>query len=123
MKYRKLPYYVNCIEMKSDSDRAAIEKMIEDATPVSWSTFKKHVNLDHVRKLFPQYYWRGYNKKSDLGNLTLWNDWHVQFFRSKIFGGTCYFLVHSAIEYVFSVYGAYKEFDIETRAEVENEVH
>lgn len=114
-KYKKLEYYKNCIDFGTDNGANDVDHlltMIDNEVDVSWETFKKHVDLDQVRDLFPNYYWRGYNKKSDVGDLTLWNDWAVTFHRSKLYGETVYFIRHSAIEYIFSVYGAYKTLEV-----------
>lgn len=48
----------------------------------------------------------GYSKNpGKSGNLTLRKDWAVSYHRSKYNGVKCYFLVHSTIEYIWTLGG------------------
>lgn len=93
----KLNYRINCIE----ANGSAISAMIDEALEITWGTFISHVNKDDVINLFPNYYWRGFNSIKDVMNLTLWDDYAVNFYRSKYKGRKCYYIEHSSIEYIF----------------------
>lgn len=75
----------------------ALEAMIDEAKPVSYRTFMKHVDRRDVEDVFPDYEWR-----APYRYLTLRRDWHVAYFRSSFEGRSCYYLVHSATEYIFA---------------------
>ena len=70
--------------------------MIDRAIDVSYETFMKHVSRDEVLALFPDYDWGKAPK-----DLTLKKDYAVSFHRSKWSGKRCYYIRHSAIEYIF----------------------
>ena len=66
-----------------------ILEMVGRAREVTWRTFIRHVPVSGLRSLFP-------------GPPALKRDYHVRFYRSRFNGKPCYFLVHSAIEYVWT---------------------
>lgn len=71
-----------------------LKYIIDNNSDVTYNTFIKHVDKDDMNLL-----------KKDLGynrDLTLKNDWHVSYHKSKLPDGRpVYFLCHSAIEYIF----------------------
>ena len=69
--------------------------MVDDALEISRQTFILHVKQSKLNELFPDYC-----KRKDQG-LTMRDDWHISYHRSMYNKQRCYFLVHSAIEYVF----------------------
>ncbi len=84
-------YLTCCIDSRAD----LIGQMVGDAREVSWETFLHHIPYDALKTMFPQYAWgpeRG---------LRLKDDWHVTYYKSRYGGQPCYFIIHSAIEYVF----------------------
>ena len=93
---RSFVYEFNCTEV-DDADVDDLHEMIEAAVEVTFRTFSRAVAglaefADHM----------GYDVgRARTGRLRLANDWHVRYFRSKYKGKRVYFMVHSAIEYVF----------------------
>lgn len=83
-------YVTNCV----NSTASAIDNMVSQERDVKWATIRKHCNLDDLKKLFAMYDWNG-------KGLHLKDDWAVSFHKSKFKGMSCYFIQHSAIEYVF----------------------
>jgi len=92
---RKTYYFeIDCVSAKGED----ISEMVDLSREISYQTFFSHVNLNEVMEIFPFY-----ERDSRLG-LTLKNDWAVSYFKSWYRGRPCYFIVHSAIEYVFTKY-------------------
>jgi hypothetical protein len=69
--------------------------MVDAAIDVTYRTMLKHCPglLDWAESL-------GYVRYPSQG-LTLKNDWHVSYHRSKYRGRRCYYVRHSSIEYIF----------------------
>lgn len=87
-------YKFCCVDCER-KDVPALNKMIEDGKDVSYETFRRRVPA--VLKLAKE---MGYALHQS-GGLTIKNDWHVHYAKSRWRGKPCYYLVHSAIEYVF----------------------
>jgi len=88
-----MTYQTNCV----NSTAAVICPMVDAAIEVSRRTFLKHVDHESLRELAAS---MGYADHPSRG-LTLAGDWHVTYHRSKFRGRRCYYLRHSAIEYIF----------------------
>jgi hypothetical protein len=71
--------------------------MADAGREVTRRTFLKHINRQHLAELEHDL---GY--RLGHGELRMSRDWHVRYFRSKLHGRRCYFICHSAIEYVFA---------------------
>jgi len=85
-------YTTCCVESTGEAIRAMVEK----AREISYRTFRKHCEgLDDWAQAM------GYFRHPSQG-LTLKNDWHVTYYKSVFQGKPCYFLVHSAIEYIWT---------------------
>jgi len=69
----------------------AITEMVDNAREVTWGTIKKHISANELKILTSGY----------TTGLRLQDDYTVSFWKSKYRGRPCYFIVHSAIEYVF----------------------
>ena len=69
---------------------ADIQEMIDRSRQITWETIRKRVGPEVIRDTF--------------GNPTpaLKDDWAVNFYKSTYRGTPCYFIEHSAIEYVFT---------------------
>jgi len=91
---RKAMYFGNCVGM-SMSQVPALHQMIEDATDITYKTLMQHVDRDEVASIFTFYDW------GNGRDLTLKRDWAVSYHRSKWRGKRCYYIRHSAIEYIF----------------------
>jgi hypothetical protein len=72
---KKLHYRINCTQ----ANGSAIMDMVDNALQITWETFIEHVDKQDLIDLFPFYYWRGYNKKEDVANLVIWEDYAVSF--------------------------------------------
>ena len=94
---RKFYYFTNCTQVLA-RDVEALNAMIENARDVTYATFLRNVDSSDFKILKANF---GYvDRKRD--GLRLQDDYHVSYHRSRYKGKTVYYLVHSAIEYVFS---------------------
>lgn len=85
------------------SDARSIRQMVDQAKKITYRTFIKNVAIDHLRTIYPfnTYEWGS----GDKPGLRLKDDWHVRYYRSVYRGIPCYYIDHSAIEYVFTLKG------------------
>lgn len=81
-----------------NSTAELINALTENARQITWTTFRRHVSWEHVRELFPFYSYRGED------GLHIKDDWAVSFWKSCYDGRPCYYITHSAIEYIFTEY-------------------
>lgn len=82
-------YLINCVAAHGDD----INEMKHSAREITWGTFSRHCDWEELAQGL------GYAARPPA--LRLRDDWHVRFYRGKYKGEWCYFLVHSAIEYIF----------------------
>ena len=98
---RTFRYTTNCVS----STASAINAMVDQATEITWETFRKHVPVEEVRNTFPAYSYRG-EEFDEFGKLTIGfhikDDYMVGFWKSRYKGVCCYYITHSAIEYIFT---------------------
>jgi hypothetical protein len=105
---RPYRYEINCV----GADGANISDMIDQATDITYQEFVRKVPLSAIfdSGIGYNYYWTpaqaivagvDYYEVKQNHPLTLEKDWHVSYHRSTYQGKPCYFMVHSAIEYVF----------------------
>ena len=87
---KEYQYITSCVESTAED----ITPMVDDAIDITWDTFRKHVPQSFLHYLFPFYAWKG-------KGLHIKDDYAVSFHRSKFKGERCYYVRHSAIEYVF----------------------
>jgi hypothetical protein len=78
-------FETTCVNSRAD----LILDMVNQAHEVTWRTFTRYVPCHELRDLFP-------------GPPALERDYHVRFYSSRFNRRRCYFLVHSAIEYVWT---------------------
>lgn len=78
-------FTTTCVNSTAD----LILDMVDRAREVTWRTFTRYVPRYELRDLFP-------------GPPALERDYHVRFYSSRFDGRRCYFVVHSAIEYVWT---------------------
>lgn len=88
-------YETCCVNMSRD-DVPDLDAMIEAGRSISYDTFTRHVSTRELAQCFPFYNW------DRQGGLHMRNDWAIRYYRSTFRGQTCYYLVHSAIEYIFT---------------------
>lgn len=74
----------------------SIEQMREDEKEVGWRTLIRRIDFRDIARLFPFYDWKGYGN-----GLHIKDDYAVSFHRSKYNGQRCYYIQHSAFEYIF----------------------
>lgn len=86
-----MQYVTCCIHSTAD----AIRDMIDHERQISYKTALKRIGRNELAKVFPDYDWQR------SGGLTMKRDWHVGYYRSRYLGRPCYFVRHSAIEYIF----------------------
>jgi hypothetical protein len=87
-----LAYVTCCIH----STAQAIQDMIDQEREITYRTALKRIGRAELAKVFPTYDWKG------SGGLTMRRDWHVGYYKSRYLGQPCYFVRHSAIEYIFA---------------------
>lgn len=92
----------------TDCIHSTAEKIIaltKSGKRITWETFKKHVSIDEVRNTFPYYSYRGemFNKYGELTcPMHIKDDYAVGFWKGVYDGEPCYYITHSAIEYIFA---------------------
>jgi hypothetical protein len=91
---RKYVYETCCVNL-SRSDVDDLQDMTDHGRKVSYKTFRK--NCPDIEQWAEDH---AYERSARRG-LTLQNDYHVAFFKSRFRGRPCYYLVHSSIEYIF----------------------
>lgn len=78
------------------STAEAIHALKDSAREISYRTFRKHADdLDQWAESM------SYALHPSQG-LTLKQDWHVAYYKGTYLGRPCYFLVHSAIEHIWT---------------------
>lgn len=87
-------YTYNCT---NPDDTEELEYICDNHIDITYNTFIKNVNPDSFKELCSSL---GYDK-----HLHIKNDYAASFRRSKYKGKYIYFVVHSAIEYVFKMEG------------------
>lgn len=91
---REYWYKTCCIECDDCVDD--LNRMIEEAVPITYRTMRRHCGgLDTwaINHGYELHHTRG---------LTLKSDWHVGYFKSSFKGRPCYYLVWSAIEFIWT---------------------
>lgn len=86
-------YALSCVGLRHPDDIDALQTMIDRSRPITYDTFKKHCLWQPLALRL------GYRIQGR--GMRLRDDGYVQYRRSKWKGQWCYYLVHSATEYVF----------------------
>jgi hypothetical protein len=82
----RFQYLTSCVSATA----AEIHAMVDQARSVAYSTFTTKCDYRALAVTL------GYTNQFKLRD-----DWHVSYFRSTFRGKPCYYLRHSAIEYIF----------------------
>lgn len=92
-------FYNSCVSWPQNDvqEKGGLTDLVDKATEVTLETFLKYVERDELAEIEEQL---GYCRNAKHG-LTMANDWHVTYQKSKHHGECVYFFTHSAIEYVF----------------------
>lgn len=94
--WARFVYSHSCVDMNGLHDAARIlGRMTDAAVKVTYQTMLR--NCKDLDKWAAAHC---YEKDARKG-LTLRNDWHVAYYRSKFRGKRCYYIRHSAIEYIW----------------------
>jgi hypothetical protein len=88
-------FETDCTAIPKD-DVEDLQALIDGAREVSYDTLVRRVGRETVKEVFSQYDW---SRRGE--DLRLKNDWHVRYHVGRYKGRKCYFIVHSAIEYLF----------------------
>lgn len=86
-------FTIDCVS----SCAADIGPMVDQADEINFREFRRYVDQDEIDRVFPFYL--------DVPGLSIDTDYHVTFWESEYRGRHCVFIVHSAIEYVFTKSG------------------
>jgi hypothetical protein len=87
------PYkYLECCINSTAKD---IHAMIDAASDVTITTVRRNCDIADFEKQL------GYDTGAERGGLRLKDDWHVGYYKSIYKGQPCYYIKHSAIEYIF----------------------
>lgn len=73
----------------------AVTDMVDRSKEISYSTFVRYVGPEQIKDVFPDY-----NRY-----MPMKNDYHVGYYKSTWFGIPCVYVVHSTIEYIFTISG------------------
>ena len=91
---RSYVFFIDCVSVPQ-SKVGTLNAMIDDAKNITYATFIRHVDVNHLHEILP-----GYERNKRQG-LTIKDDWSVSFHRSHWNGTPVYYVQHSSIEYVF----------------------
>ena len=87
-------YYETCCV---SSTARAIDSMVDQAKEVTLATVRR--NCPGLQEWETQ---MGYDTGHERGGLRLKDDWHVRYYKSKYKSRPCYYIVHSAIEHIWT---------------------
>ena len=99
----KFRYLTSCVDspglygMSYAQAGDAIQRMQESAKAITRDTFLKRVDPEDRVQIEGHL---GYAKHPGWG-LTAKQDYHLSYYRGRFCGRSCYFMVHSLIEYIF----------------------
>jgi len=93
-------FYCSCVNWPAEDVHAegGLIDMIDNAKDITRDTFVRHISNFSLHELERSL---GYAPSDPHSTLTMANDYHVSYHKSKLHGKTVYFFKHSAIEYVF----------------------
>lgn len=94
---KKHTYFNSCVNWDASDVHAegGLCDMIDAGRDITRRTFTRRVDRESRIELERAF---GYSRES----LTMARDWAVNYRKSKLHGQTVYYIVHSAIEYVFA---------------------
>lgn len=84
---KKFTFITSCVNAIGKD----IQEMVDKARDISFRTFFRYVDLKDIQEAF------GYHRDW----LLLRDDYHVTYHKGNYRGVPCYFMKHSAIEYVY----------------------
>jgi hypothetical protein len=95
----KFTFLNNCVDWNRQTVNCegGLTEMIERSLEITRKTFLKHVDSGLLAEMAGN---MGYCKYRNQG-LTMASDYHITYYRSKLFGSVVYYFKHSGIEFVF----------------------
>lgn len=101
---QKMQLSFRCVDLPTHGEKLdSFNEMIDRSRDISFATFAKHVDWKPVAKQM------GYATEPGEQGLRLDKDYAVRFCKSKLDDEGVYFMVHSAIEFVFKPTGPVKK--------------
>lgn len=94
-------FYKCCVDF-SQHDVGDLTDMIDAGEEVTYEFLTHNVGLRTIQEVFPDYNWT----RNPANGLIMKDDYHVRYYRSVFAGNPCFFVVHSAIEFIFLRHGA-----------------
>ena len=91
-------FYTTCVNCPGPDPGEAIRAMQDSSKSVTRRTFQAHVDRSNLVECERSL---GYDTGTERGGLRMSNDWHVDYRRGTFRGQSCWFFVHSAIEWIF----------------------
>lgn len=91
----KFVLHTRCVDEQTDTHVERLNAMTDKGRAIKAETFFRYVDRERISRELNYAYGRFER------GVRLAKDYHVQFFRSNWRGKPCYYLVWSAIEYVF----------------------
>ena len=86
--------HTTCVTAQPDD----LDAMLESGRQIKRASFMARVSARELQRFFPQYRWYGIPDSS----LNMMHDYHVTYWSGMWRGKRCYYLIHSAIEYIFT---------------------
>jgi len=91
-KYMNYTYETNC----TASTAELINNMVDNSKPTNYKELVEEVGQEQLAELFSCYDW------SERGDLKMRDDNYVFYYKSEYNNKPCYYIQHSAIEYIFT---------------------
>ena len=105
MPSKKATLSFRCIDLQDDREVDALQTMTAEAKEISFETFSRAVDWKPLARSM------GYAIEKGEPGLRLENDRCTTFYSSRWNGERVYYMVHSAIEFVFRVQPEHKRID------------
>lgn len=92
----KCRFLIDCVHCSNSENLEYLESMLDTAIKVTRKTFLRHVDRQNFAEFEDSLY-----PPQTKSTLTMASDYSVSYYRSKWNGKTCYYFLHSSIEYIF----------------------
>jgi len=86
-------FYNNCVGWDRSDVEDGLQVMIDDGEEITFRRFRMYIDDEDFERVV-----------SDLGydeHMAIEDDYHVRYYQSRLHGERVYYIVHSAIEFVF----------------------
>lgn len=89
--------YLKCCVDFSQKDVDQLEDMMDQAEEVTYDFLVHNVGKNVVAEVFHDYNWT----RNPKNGLMMKDDYHVRYYQSRFLDEPCFYVVHSAIEFIF----------------------